>query len=285
MKKIAIIFHSNDEKRTHLYAITYLANFWKQEGIEVNFIYGPEHFRYADIAILHIDLSIVPDNYLAFAKKYPYTLNRKVRDIRKSTFSKHILLLDNKYEGKVIIKSNLNYAGLPERIFTNQERNLTCSVIQKRISELKKKVLYSRFLRNDYEIQFNSPNDYIILDSPEFVPKQWYKREDIVIEQFLPEFDGEHYCVRNYFFLGDQSVCILRKSTHPIVNQSSTVSIETVQVHREIEALRRKLNFDYGKFDYVVHNNIPILLDVNKTTGAPASPYNPIYLDQRRKFG
>jgi hypothetical protein len=31
---------------------------------------------------------------------------------------------------------------------------------------------------------------------------------------------------------------------------------------------RKRLNFDYGKFDYVVHDGQPVLLDANKTTGA-----------------
>jgi hypothetical protein len=31
--------------------------------------------------------------------------------------------------------------------------------------------------------------------------------------------------------------------------------------------MRKKLNFDYGKFDYVIHDGRAILLDINKTVG------------------
>src|SRR5213079_1238108 len=38
--------------------------------------------------------------------------------------------------------------------------------------------------------------------------------------------------------------------------------------HPEIVEARKRLNFDYGKFDYVLHEGRPVLLDTNKTTGA-----------------
>jgi len=41
------------------------------------------------------------------------------------------------------------------------------------------------------------------------------------------------------------------------------------EIHRdapsEIEALRERMGFDYGKFDYVIHEGRVILLDANKT--------------------
>ena len=44
--------------------------------------------------------------------------------------------------------------------------------------------------------------------------------------------------------------------------------IEEVDPHPEIVQMRKRLNFDYGKFDYVVHNGRAVLFDANKTTGA-----------------
>ena len=32
-----------------------------------------------------------------------------------------------------------------------------------------------------------------------------------------------------------------------------------------------RLHFDYGKFDYVVHEGRAVLIDTNKTTGSPPS--------------
>ena len=35
----------------------------------------------------------------------------------------------------------------------------------------------------------------------------------------------------------------------------------------ELRALRRQLGFDYGKFDFVMHEGRAVLLDANKTPG------------------
>ena len=39
----------------------------------------------------------------------------------------------------------------------------------------------------------------------------------------------------------------------------------------EIAEERRRLGFDYGKFDFVVHGGRPILLDANRTPGGSAT--------------
>ena len=46
--------------------------------------------------------------------------------------------------------------------------------------------------------------------------------------------------------------------------------------------MRRELNFDYGKFDYVIHKGKVILFDINKTTGAGGIPVTPELLAIRR---
>ena len=90
----------------------------------------------------------------------------------------------------------------------------------------------------------------------------------MVLERFCPEFEDGLYHVRLYQFLGDRHTCTRISSPQPIVNDLSTVRSESIAVHPEIEKIRRKLKFDYGKFDYVMHNGEPVLLDMNKTTGA-----------------
>jgi hypothetical protein len=43
---------------------------------------------------------------------------------------------------------------------------------------------------------------------------------------------------------------------------------ERVEVHPEIPELAKRMGFDFGKFDYVMHEGKPVLLDANKTPGA-----------------
>ena len=70
----------------------------------------------ADLVLLHVNLSVVPDEYLELASRYPIVVNGKAKDIRKSTYSTLRVTRDDPYAGPVIVKSNLNYAGVPEAI-------------------------------------------------------------------------------------------------------------------------------------------------------------------------
>lgn len=259
-RSIAVIFHENERETTQKYVITKLVDFWKQEGIDVTFSFGTKKVVPADLAILHVNLSVVPEEYLEYARQYPFTLNGTISDIRKSSFSTHIIHMGDKYAGKVMVKSDLNHAGLPER-------NLTWPVSSILLRRFRKR-LYGLGISASKKSPFiDLPKDYLILDSPEAVPPEWYERKDIVIEQFLPEIDQDRYCIRNYTFLGDRHTCFRRYGTHPVVNGSSATGMDIITVHPAIVALRTKMKFAYGKFDYVMQGENPVLLDINKTPG------------------
>jgi hypothetical protein len=274
-KKIAVLFHENGRTRTQNYVVSYLAELWREEGLDVVFVFGTQKFVPADLAILHLDLSVVPDEYLEFAQQYPIVLNEKVKDIRKSSFSNHLLHPGDDYDGKVIVKSDLNFAGASERYLNNR-------FIPTLLSRFERWLGYIRFAGKPIWPHFNSPLDYLILDDYRQIPENWFERKDIVVEKFLPEMDDGQYCIRNYNFLGDRSTCVLRKGTHPIVNSATATSMTPIEVHPEIVELRRKLNFDYGKFDYLINDGVPLLLDINKTPGA--STRIPAYLPMRQQW-
>src|SRR5438094_3657126 len=114
---IAVLFHEKNRKR-HLrsYAISFLAEFWRQDGHRVHFLFGTRKFVPADLILIHVDLSIVPDEYLDFASRYPIALNSDVKDIRKSQISTNLVKQGDVYSGKVIVKTDLNFGGSPEQI-------------------------------------------------------------------------------------------------------------------------------------------------------------------------
>ncbi len=263
-KRIAILFHEHDRGRDlTCYAITFLAEYWRADGHDVRLVFGTKKFIPADLAILHVDLSVIPDEYLAFAQRYPLTLNGAVKDIRKSTFSRNLVTPDDPYGGRVIVKSDLNYAGLPERVLHRSGFSTFSGRVQR---------LWSRYhlAAPDRSLQFNTPTDYRIYESRREVPRAYFKRSDLVIEKFLPEVENGFYHVRIYQFLGDRETWTRLAARHPIVNDRSRIGSETVEPHPEIIELRKGMKFDYGKFDYVVHGGKTVLLDTNKTTGADA---------------
>ncbi len=111
------MFHENNRKRQlSRYAITFLAEFWRQDGHRVHHLFGIRKFVPADLLLVHVDLSVAPDEYLEFADRYPIALNGGVKDIRKSLVSTNLVKSGDPHSGKVIVKSDLNYGAFPERM-------------------------------------------------------------------------------------------------------------------------------------------------------------------------
>ena len=117
-KKIAVLFHEKDTQRSaERYVVHGLAEHWRNDGHRVDYLFGTRDFRAADLILVHVDLSVVPDQYLEFASRYSIVLNGKISDIRKSAYSKQLLQKGDSYDGPVFVKSDLNFAGGPERNF------------------------------------------------------------------------------------------------------------------------------------------------------------------------
>lgn len=254
-KSIALLFHEQDSPATiRNYLITHYARYWQQQGLNVFALFGTQHFVPADLILLHVDLSVVPEAYFAFAARYPVVLNGKVRDIRKSTFSQHLLKPGDQYSGAVIVKSDCNYAALPERRL---------------------------FAQGTPQTIFNSPLDYLLFQNINAVPAHIWQAPGLVVEQFLPEVVDGLYHVRFYNFLGRKGNCMRIASSHPVVHISHAVKIEQIPFDPRLDELRRAYNFDYGKFDYVERDGEIILFDTNKTTGFVGGSSDPVWEQAR----
>ncbi len=256
-RTIAILFHENNRKHDlSSYAITFLAEFWRQDGNRVRYLFGTRKFVPADLLLIHVDLSIVPDEYLEFASRYPIALNRAPKDIRKSQVSTNLVRRGDSYLGRVIVKSDLNSGGSPEQI------------LRRNSSRWRRLLPSSLVPDNSDSSSFGASFGYRIYDSLAEVPCADLEQNDVVVEKFLPEKEENLFFVRHYEFLGDRSTCTRLASRDPIVKDQTVVRIEEIDPHPEIVEARKRLNFDYGKFDYVLHEGRPVLLDTNKTTGA-----------------
>lgn len=258
-RRIAILFHERDHWRPTNYLIDLYADFWREDGHEVFSLYGVSSFVPADLLIVHVDLSVVPQEYLDFAGRYPLALNRQARDIRKSTYSRLLVRPGDPYDGKVIVKSNFNYAAVPER---------TLGV-----------PLDPGGFSDSF---FGSPLDYQIFENLNAVPSLFFSDPNLVVEKFQPETENGLYFMRAMLFLGEHVSCTRVTSRNPIVNGSTQIHTEYVQPHPDIIELKRTMKFDYGKFDYVIHKGKALLLDVNKTVGAATFPATPERMADRR---
>lgn len=269
--RIALLFHERDQSRDLFrYDIMHIAKYWQQAGHDVIPVFGTRKFVAADIAILHVDLSLVPQEYVDLADRYPLCLNKNAVDIRKSRISAQLLKHDDDYDGPVIIKSNENAAGIPERINGDWRTRLG--------------IACGRFIKGfGAQPVIHKQADYRIIDSLEMVPRGVFDRSDLVVEKFLPERNAGFFCTRTYLFLGDGEACQLNYSRGPIVSWSNTIRTESCAAHPQAAHWRRELGFDYGKFDYVIHRGEAILLDANKTTGSGDSVGDALVETDRQK--
>jgi hypothetical protein len=259
-KKIAVLFHPS-ESRTQLdgYIIDHLARFWREDGHDVTYVFGTRKYVPADLLLLHVNLSVVPDEYIEFASQYPVALNTRVRDIRKSVTSKNLVHPGNDWTGPVVVKSDLNFGGAPER-------SLHRSWLQRRSRAWRgtRKIAGQLARRQD----FVKWTDYLLFERLEDMPQEWFHRSDVVVERFLPELEDGLYHLRIYQFLGDRWTCTRLASPQPLFKANMSVAAEEIEPHPEVLAWREELGLDYGKLDYLVHDGQTVLIDVNKTTGA-----------------
>ena len=273
-KSIAVLFHERDRPSdVSGYIVDHLARFWREDGHDVSYVFGSQRFVPADIALLHVDLSVVPPPYVELAGRYPLALNKDVGDIRKSVVSGNLVEPGDGWEGPVIVKSDLNCGGWSEDVLEGSwlRRNVRGWRRARRILE--------RATRRQV---FRSWTDYRVYDDLSAVPQSLLGRRDLVVEKFLPELEDGLYHVRVYQFLGDRSSCTRLASRDPIFKAGTSVSAEAVAPHPEIEAWRERLHMDYGKLDYVVRDGRAIVIDVNKTTGA-SKHLDPAALDTMRR--
>jgi hypothetical protein len=268
-KTIAVLFHERArEADIGGYIVDHLAGFWREDGHEVVYLFGTRTATPADVILVHVDLSVVPEEYLQFAARYPIALNQRVRDIRKSATSRNLVRPGDGWDGPVIVKSNLNFGG-------NPERSVSQTRVQRGLARVAGKLRRSPLA---------SRETYPLFEHIDEVPRRWLRMDGIVVERFLPERENGLYHLRMYQFLGDRWTCTRIASEQPVIRARVSVAVEQVEPPPEILEWREQLGLDYGKLDFVVHQGEVVLLDVNKTTGASRHMSDEALRQMRRHF-
>ncbi len=210
----------------------------------------PKQAIAADIALLHVDLTYVPSEYLEFAASFPICLNGQVANIAKRTVADGLVRQDTDWSGAVIVKTDLNCRGAPE-------------LRANKLAELA-----------DLPLPFPNAiglSDYPTFDSAAAVPSPAWLNDGLVVQQFLPERLVDGFGIRFWTFLGHVERCDLCVSSTALVKAATTIRLEPSPVPDQLRALRKRLGLDYGKIDFVIHDGHPVVMDVNKTVGMPPS--------------
>ena len=76
--------------------------------------------------------------------------------------------------------------------------------------------------------------------------------------------------MRHYLFMGDHTRSVRVSGSTPFLKRSKCILVdEKLPVPDQVVSLRNQLGLDYGKIDYVIHDSQVVILDVNRTPGAP----------------
>ena len=253
MAHIVLITHTYDNFRERSFLLGSLAGHWLDAGHDVSLAEGLGNWPDGDVAVMHVDLSIVPAAYSEAARRYAVVVNGAATDVRKRRVSRHLVTQNDDWTGPVIIKTDLNYSGIPEMHAAQMFRR------DGKPGDLPPGPVVS------------TTRPYPILRSVGEVPGDVWANPGLVVERFLPEQDAQGYWVRAWVFFGDRERCTRYRGTHPIVKTATILGREPAPVPEGLRAERERLGFDYGKFDFVVHDGRATLFDANRTPSAPPS--------------
>jgi len=229
---------------------------WQAQGRKVIVHAGTEHLPEADACILHVDLTELPDDYVAAARRYPVALNTRPRSIAKRQISRALLLPDDDYDGPVIVKTDRNHRGLPEaRLADAEGRVLT------RLREQIERWLPAAWRRPRIE------GGYLALPRRSQVPAWVWCDPALVVERLVVEQVGELFALRQWFCLGRRDLVSTHLGPEPLVKLATVVRRlkMSFEVPPEIRARRAALGLDFGKLDFVIGPEGPYLFDANRT--------------------
>lgn len=246
--RIAVITHPGDRRlRTWMggriarsrpfYQLDAILMAGQARGLRWVFTDPGQRFQAADAAILHVNMSLIPQDYLDLAAVYPRTINGTVSDIRKRHVSRNLVGRDDPWPGPVLVKSDLNCGGKPE----------------------------ARLARRAGQPLSSSVPDYQLFDHIAAVPDAVWTDPTRVVERYLPERRGAMNVLRVWSVLGDYERCTWYSAPETIVKGHNIVEFGPSEVPEVLRAERRRLGFDYGKFDFAIGPEGPVLYDANRT--------------------
>lgn len=270
---LAILTHSTDGFWQRRYLVQLMIPRWEAMGFNVAVVTEMDTFVPADVALLHVDLSVVPDSCRRLAERYPLVLNGSVLDIRKRRFSQQLLDRQAPHSGEVIVKSDWNYGGWREFRLGVLESLIGRLLLRRYSEESVCRKLGWLEVRKPWRWRRMLPvGHYHVYAERDRVPGGVWDNPNLIVERFVVERAGNNYCCRHWLFFGRQEVTRRVTSPHPVVKADGKLEPTSDPVPGELRAIRAQLGFDYGKFDYGIVDGKVVLYDVNRTPGTSADP-------------
>ncbi len=271
--RLVILTHAGDRFRERRYLVKLMIPHFEAMGLEVVVATDEEPFVPAELALLHVDLSVVPESCRRLAELYPRVLNGRVLDIRKSTFSRSLVTRDGPDPGRVIAKTDWNCGGQNE--FRRAILESLPARVLRRVGKDEQLYRLCKWLearRPWARRRWIPTGDYRVFEARSFVPAAVFRNPHLIVERFLAEREGDSYCCRHWVFFGDRERLSRTRSMQPVVKGRTSIEPLSDPVPEKLMAIRKRLGFDYGKFDYGIVDGRLVLYDVNRTPGISSEP-------------
>lgn len=238
-----------------IYLLNRVADAWREHGHDVGVRRLDEPPGDPDLSVLHVDRSRIPAGAVEpHLRSGRPVLNAAALDITKRRVSKILLKPGDAWDGPVIVKTDLNYWGQPER------RRDGPHPLPRRVFRRLQRALPWRLGRR------LPVESYPVLPDTAAVPEWLWRSEEYVVERFVPERDGDLYVTRYWVFLGEREFVFTKWSRGYVVKRNGEVRSDlSGEVPVELRQRRKELGFDFGKFDWVRVDGQPVVLDANKT--------------------
>ena len=250
MATIVVVSHARGRFRTRSFMIAGLFPHWEAAGHRVLVHEGPRDLPDADIAILHVDETVIPAAYVDAVSRYRVVVNGRAIDTSKRAWSDRLVARGDAYSGPVIVKTDKNSGGVPEAF------HAAVAVLEGEPAGPP-----VRFMKERYPV----------FSSACLVPANVWSDPELVVEKFLPEKDERGYYLRTWVFFGDRERCNRIRGASPVVKAADALERTPVPIPDEARAWRARMGFDYGKLDFVVHDGRVVVFDVNRTPTIPAT--------------
>lgn len=192
MHHIAILVYKDDSLDDAPYYLNKIVKIWENDGIRITIHRGPEHPVNADLAILHVNLTVVPADHLAAVRQYPLVINGEVTDISKRRISNRILNKNDGYGGPVIVKTDRNNGGKREGYSASRG-----PLIPRYLSAARRRLPWT--LKAEL-----GESDYRVFEKISNVPRIVWSNPNLVVERFVSEMRDGLYGLRTWTFFGDK---------------------------------------------------------------------------------
>jgi hypothetical protein len=246
---------------------------WEASGWKTRLVTDAAEPGTADVAILHVSLSVVPEAFRHLSARYGRTINGAVLDIRKRRFSRLLIDREGPDPGPVIVKTDANAGGWRELRGAFLE-----TAVGRRVGRVDPRAhVYRHALRFESLRPWSARRvprirGYAVFPSRDRVPEGVWRNPHLVVERLVAERLGERYMCRHWLFLGSREVTRRTVSPEPVVKFRGVMERTSEAVPDELRRIREEMGFDYGKFDYGVVDGEVVLYDVNRTPGASSDP-------------